>query len=52
MLDAVTGTKLSALRLIADQNQITNNIESSPIIVDGILVIGSRGNVMYGVKIS
>ena len=52
MLDALTGTHISHLRLIADENQKINNIESSPIVVDGILVIGSRGNFMYGVKIS
>ncbi|MBP5418166.1 MAG: PQQ-binding-like beta-propeller repeat protein [Clostridiales bacterium] len=54
MVDALTGDFVSSVRLQnkAFPNEKLNNTESSPIVVDGILVVGTRGMGIYGVKIS
>ena len=34
---------------VKDEN---HNVESSPIVIDGIMVVGTRGQSIFGVKIS
>ena len=54
LVDAMTGDLVGYTRLKSksDPDKKENNTESSPIVVDGILVIGTRGLGIYGVKIS
>ncbi|MBO4928771.1 MAG: PQQ-binding-like beta-propeller repeat protein [Clostridiales bacterium] len=55
MVDAATGTRLCYIKMHRTQDIPENeyhNVESSPIVVDGMLVVGTRGNSIFGVKIS
>lgn len=56
LVDGKTGVRITYLQLIKDkglstENKNPQNIESSPIVVNGMIVIGTRGCSIYGVKI-
>lgn len=53
LVDAQTGTLVSCTRMTRKDNpEMKHNVESSPIVVDGIMVVGTRGQSICGVKIS
>lgn len=55
MVDAATGQRMCYIKMERTHDKPedeTHNVESSPIVVDGTLVVGSRGNTIFGVKIS
>jgi len=57
LVNGKTGQRITYLQLIKDkglagENKKAQNIESSPIVFNGTIVIGTRGMSIYGVKIS
>ena len=55
MVDATDGSRLCYIKMQRTKDipeQEYHNVESSPIVVDGMLVVGTRGNSVFGVKIS
>lgn len=53
LVDASDGHRLSYIRMTRSDNpDAQHNTESSPIVVDGIMVVGTRGQSIIGVKIS
>lgn len=53
LVDATNGQRLSYIRMTRSDNpDLKHNVESSPIVVDGIMVVGTRGQSIFGVKIS
>jgi len=57
LVNGKTGQRIKYLQLIKDkglagENKKAQNIESSPIVFNGTIVIGTRGMSIYGVKIS
>ena len=55
LVDASNGQRLSYIRMLRTTDQVkdeNHNVESSPIVVDGIMVVGTRGQSIFGVKIS
>ena len=53
LVDAATGERLCYIRMTRSDNpDLKHNVESSPIVVDGIMVVGTRGQSIFGVKIS
>jgi outer membrane protein assembly factor BamB len=56
LVNGLTGARITYLQLIKNkglegENKNAQNIESSPIVIDGMIVIGTRGCSVYGVKI-
>ena len=56
LVNGLTGARIKYLQLIKNkglegENSNPQNIESSPIVVNGMIVIGTRGCSIYGVKI-
>jgi len=56
LVNGLTGARITYLQLIknkglAGENSNAQNIESSPIVVNGMIIIGTRGCSIYGVKI-
>ncbi|MBO4474444.1 MAG: PQQ-binding-like beta-propeller repeat protein [Clostridiales bacterium] len=53
LVDAATGNRLCYIRMTRSDNpDAQHNTESSPIVVDGMMVVGTRGQSIIGVKIS
>lgn len=53
LVDAANGARLCYIRMSRSDNpDLQHNTESSPIVVDGIMVVGTRGQSIFGVKIS
>ena len=53
LVDAATGNRLCYIRMTRSDNpDLQHNTESSPIVVDGMMVVGTRGQSIIGVKIS
>jgi len=56
LVNGLTGVRITYLQLIknkglAGENKNAQNIESSPIVINGMIVIGTRGSSIYGVSI-
>ncbi|MEI8198848.1 MAG: PQQ-binding-like beta-propeller repeat protein [Eubacteriales bacterium] len=56
LVNGLTGARITYLQLIknkglAGENKNAQNIESSPIVINGMIVIGTRGSSIYGVSI-
>lgn len=56
LVNGLTGVRITYLQLIKNkglegENKNAQNIESSPIVINGMIVIGTRGNSIYGVSI-
>lgn len=56
LVNGLTGARITYLQLIKNkglegENKNAQNIESSPIVINGMIVIGTRGCSVYGVKI-
>jgi hypothetical protein len=56
LVNGKTGERITYLQLIKNkgldgENKKPQNIESSPIVVNGMIIIGTRGCSIYGVKI-
>ena len=56
LVNGLTGARITYLQLIKNkglegENKNAQNIESSPIVINGMIVIGTRGRSIYGVKI-
>jgi len=56
LVNGLTGVRITYLQLIknkglAGENKNSQNIESSPIVINGMIVIGTRGSSIYGVSI-
>ena len=55
MVNAKTGERLCYMQMKRTRDLDSegyHNVESSPVVVDGTLVVGTRGNSIFGVKIS
>lgn len=56
LVNGLTGARITYLQLIKNkglegENKNAQNIESSPIVINGMIVVGTRGSSIYGVKI-
>jgi len=52
LVDASNGQMVDSLYMERAKTAERHNVESSPIVVDGIMVVGTRGQSIFGVKIS